>query len=178
MGREIRRVIPNWEHPMQECHHSPWNGGCGTAKRNDGKCYMPLYDNDFDSALEYWLAEYEQYKAGEHPYQDEIKDDRFWVWFNNGRPPDPEMYRPAWTEAEATWYQMYETVSEGTPVSPPFATKQELVDYLVEYGDYWDQMRGDGGWKRENAEGFVEREWAMSGMITPNGELKTPRDGI
>lgn len=49
-------------------------------------------------------------------------------------PPDPDRHRPAFG-AEATWYQVYETVTEGTPVTPPFETLAELVDWLVEKGE-------------------------------------------
>jgi hypothetical protein len=34
-------------------------------------------------------------------------------------------------DKEATWFQAWETVTEGTPVTPPFATTDELVDYLA-----------------------------------------------
>ena len=71
---------------------------------------------------------------------------------------------------------MYETVSEGTPVSPVFETKAELVEYLVRHGDYWDQSRGDGGWDRKSAEGFVDKEWVMSGMIMPDSTILASRD--
>ena len=68
---------------------------------------------------------------------------------------------------------MYETVSEGTPVTPHFAMKAELVDYLVEYGTFWDDGKG---WHREIAERFVDTGYAPS-MIIENDVIKTPRDG-
>lgn len=74
------------------------------------------------------------------------------------------------------WWQVWETVSEGSPVTPAFATREQLVDYLVENGDHWDQKRGDGGWGRDNAELFVESEWAPS-LITAGGQVYAPRDG-
>lgn len=81
---------------------------------------------------------------------------------------------------QPTWYQVYETVSDGTPVTPPFATTQELIEYLVQYGDFWDQHRGDGGWIRAYAERFVESEWSPSLVVISlpdHTEFKTPRDG-
>ena len=163
MGREIRRVPPNWEHP----------------KNDDGE-YKSMHDEEFDPALEAWLEGYRLWKAGEHPEQkDEYWRDRnYWDW--DGPPPDPENYRPAFN-AEPTWFQVYQTVSEGSPVTPPFATKEELVDYLVENGDFWDQKRGHGGWQRKIAEEFVKREWAPS-MVAVASEAKAtvyaPRDGL
>jgi len=176
MGREIRRVPANWEHPRRKCPHEPWHGGCRESKMHNGECYQPMRDEDFDTALKAWMDGYELWKKGEHPeqQQDWTKDFLYWEYF--GAPPHPAYYHHNWGNAE--WYQIYETVSEGTPVTPPFATKEELVDYLVEHGDFWDQYRGDGGWSRENAQKFIEAEWAISGVFnTATGELLAPRDG-
>ena len=77
-------------------------------------------------------------------------------------------------------YQLWETVSEGSPITPVFETKEELVDYLVKYGDSWDQKRGNGGWSREVASKFVGVGWAPSLVTTVvDGNLKVlqPRDG-
>lgn len=40
---------------------------------------------------------------------------------------------PAWSDAEATHYMLYETVSAGTPVSPAFATTVELAKWCSEH---------------------------------------------
>lgn len=77
---------------------------------------------------------------------------------------------------EGEWWQVWETVSEGSPVTPAFATRDELITYLVEHGDAWDQKRGDGGWAREAAESFVGTGWAPS-LIGSPGALREPRDG-
>lgn len=158
MGREIRMVPPNWEHPKGS---------------NSG--YQSMFDEDYPSAVKKWKDEFVLWESGKHPSQQEGME--YWDW--GGMPPDEENYRPAFTE-DATWFQMYETVSEGTPVSPPFKTKPELVDYLVEYGDFGDLSRGDGGWKRENAESFVATGFAMSGLLIikdGKADYRTPRDG-
>ena len=77
-----------------------------------------------------------------------------------------------------TWWQVYETVSEGTPVTPPFETQEELVEYLVANGDFWDQSRrAKGGssmpcgpWPREQAKKFVlGRGWAPSLIVDAKG---------
>lgn len=180
MGREIRMVPPNWEHPRRECPHSPWAGGCEEAKEHGGLCYQPMYDNDFDTALSEWLVGYNLWKEHKHPDQqkDYVDDDTaYWDWC--GTPPDPNYYHQKFDDA--TWYQVYETVSEGTPVTPPFATREELINYLVQCGDFWDQRRGDGGWERKNAEYFVNSGYAPSLMAfcSEQGvELFTPRDGM
>lgn len=73
-------------------------------------------------------------------------------------------------------WQVWETVSEGSPITPVFATREGLVDYLVEGGDGWDRKRGDGGWTRENAESFVKAAWAPS-LFGMAGDVRAPRDG-
>lgn len=73
------------------------------------------------------------------------------------------------------WWQVWETVSEGSPVTPAFATDIELIAYLVVRGDAWDQKRGDGGWTRNNAESFVKSGWSMSGVMK-DGQLYAPRN--
>ncbi len=150
MGREIRRVPPNWEHP-----------------RGERGRFTPLMDSPFDTAMDEWntaRAEWnapgnaeraEQEKTAGHPVP-------FEEW--HGGPPDPETHRPAWPEGSATAYQVYETVSEGTPVSPVFATREALVEWLVNDGS----GMGIGGvpqrLSRKAAEAFVNAAWAPSAI--------------
>ncbi len=70
-----------------------------------------------------------------------------------GEPPEPNdpTLRPEYEE-EPTWYQVYETVTEGTPVTPPFATEQELADYLVRH-NYGTQKQIDA---------FVRNGWTLA----------------
>ncbi len=158
MGREIRRVPPNWEHPKNEYDN-----------------YIPMHDETFDEAFTEYTEAYNAWKNKTHEDYDESIS--FGDWFGGIH---PEGYRPEFKE-EPTWYQVYETVSEGTPVTPPFETKEELVEYLVENGTFWDERRvRDGrqkkaGWNRESAERFVECEWAPSLIGTSEG-IKSPGD--
>lgn len=165
MGREIRMVPPNWEHPKKE----RWDMRTGRYVMD----YTPMYDEPFAPKMREWYAAWEAWERGERPEGSE-KCANFWDW--DGGPPDPEYYRPDWKEGEATWVQVYQTVSEGSPVTPPFATREELIDYLADNGDFWDQSRGDGPWERKNAESFVNAGWAPS-LIGFAGALHAPRDG-
>lgn len=172
MGREIRRVPPNWEHPRQECKHSPWAGGCDEAKEHGGKCYKPLYDKSYREAVADWKEGYAAWEAGTHEslkyYTEDGKRCEYWEY---DTPPDPEYYRPDWADGEATWFQVYQTVSEGSPVSPPFATREELVEYLVAHGDSWAQSRGEGGVSRKAAEAFVMGDGSVPSMIVEDGKI-------
>lgn len=171
MGREIRRVAPNWEHPKRKKYN--------LLKRCEEESYQPMYDRPYIEAITEWIEEHLSWEDGSNPNRSSeyAKDCRYYAEYE-GDAPEVAYYRPDWKPEEMTWYQMYETVSEGTPVSPPFETKEELVEYLVANGDFWDQSRKNGGWNRKNAEQFVERGFAMSMMVnTGTGEIKMPRDG-
>jgi len=79
----------------------------------------------------------------------------------------------AWEETpvpEGPAWQVWQTVGEGAPVSPAFATAEELVDYLVEGGDLWDRKRGRPGYVRETAEAFVRSGWVPS-VASSGGEV-------
>ena len=147
MGREVRTVPPNWEHPVNDRGHK-----------------QPMFDESFIDAAAKWKAGFAKWEAGERPdYCDE--DSRaleFWEY--HGMPPVREEYRP-WKDEDATWFQLWETVSEGTPVSPPFATLEELAAHLAEHGDDWDRKRGNGGWGKASADAFVASGWAPSLMV-------------
>mgnify|MGYP001168790658 CR=1 FL=1 len=168
MGREIRRVPPNWDHPISKDEY-------GRERR------QPMYDSTYAAARTEWLEELRKWEASEDHDRDKHRREDgsaydYWEW--NSGPPDRAYYRP-WSDDEATWFQLWETVSEGTPVSPPFETLDELAQYLAEHGDEWDQKRctdsescrlfgltfGKPGWGKERAEAFCKDGWAPSMMM-------------
>lgn len=138
-----------------------------------------MYQRDFSEAMEEWYCGWKKWQAAPDP---EAEGCTYWEWA--GSPPDPEYYQNGIKAEDRTWYQVYETVSEGTPVSPPFATQEELAQYLAEHGDFWDQKRiaegrqsGLAGWGIEAARKFVGCGWAPSGVVVGN-QILTARDGI
>lgn len=153
MGREVRRVKKGWEHPKKEDYPEQ---------------YQPMFDESYDEACQKWY--YECVKSGgKH-----IGSDGETYWHHDwvGNPPDEKYYRSeTWTEDEKDHYQMYETVSEGTPLSPVFATKEELVNFLCTEGDFWHKKP----WTRKNAESFVEIGFALSGIMA-NGRIYEPHE--
>ena len=168
MGREIRMVPPNWEHPKSIDNY-------GRER------LQPMFDEPFSEAKAEWLDELAKWEAGERPsyFTAEAGDEDLPYWEYNGNPPERAYYRP-WKDEEATWVQLWETVSEGTPVSPPFETADELIAYLAEHGDFWDQklcmepdwarlwggIPGKSGWGHERASAFVKAGWAPSFIVT------------
>ena len=146
MGREIRKVPAGWQHPKNYEGH-----------------FQPLFDSSFKEAAQEWLDNLIKWQNGTH--EDIVKDPAlkekypfYWQW--NGEPPDEEYYRPEFT-SEPNCFQIYETVSEGTPTSPVFNTKEEMVVWLV-----------SEGYGKEQAENFVSSEWAPSMIFSSKQGLK------
>ena len=211
MGREIRRVPLDWEHPVDPAPPSHW----GPSKwdwTGQGRHFVPLYDKSLGDARAEWDREKAEWDRGEHEHQHFLliyhtpgrwsrdQDSETWVKNDEGSEPEPykryaedgetvleerwlrdmadllalepyeeyagerpkegDGYRPDWGDRELA-YQFYETVSEGTPLSPPFATLGELADFLVE----------KLGYDRRVAESFCGVGWAPSFVVTESGRL-------
>lgn len=140
MGREIRRVPKGWEHP----------------KRDNGS-YHPMRDASYEEAANEWLNNCILFSQGKHPYQLENKynanEYKYW-WDFDGTPPEIDYYLPTWKPEERICYQIYENVSEGTPVSPVFESEEEMVQWLIKQGHSENASRK-----------FVEDGWVMTGML-------------
>lgn len=119
MGREVRRVPPDWEHPDQE----------------NGRGLQPLYDESFDEAARRWKEQFLAWEDGHNATFDRPRDgtdtEEFWEY--NGQPPERAYYRPDWPEETRTHYQMYETVTEGTPISPVMPSPEPLARWLADH---------------------------------------------
>ena len=124
MGREIRMVPEGWEHP----------------KKADGN-YKPLMGYKFSKCLMEWEEDRDQWLKGlrrkwniEGPdsWVPIEADDYFSDYVNDK--PNPEDYMPEFQEGTANHYMMYEDTSEGTPISPSFATPEELARWLADNG--------------------------------------------
>lgn len=83
-----------------------------------------------------------------------------------GEEPDPKGYMPVFDipEDELGWC-LYETVSEGTPVTPVFATADELIEHLATVGQDWDQVP----LRRESAEAIVRGGGTFGSFIAIGG---------
>jgi hypothetical protein len=83
---------------------------------------------------------------------------------------------PEWKAKDDAWeptdppigegWQVWEIVSEGSPVSPVFATKEALVDYLVSEGHM-----------RSSSQAFADAGWAPS-MFVANGKCAHDVDTV
>ena len=123
MGREVRRVPKNWEHPKYE----------------DGQ-YKPLLKECFRKANEDWEEGKLKWEGEglEYSYMDETwtplteEQKKYSYEEYHGERPDPKYHMPEWAEEEKTHLQMYETTSEGTPISPVMETPEELARWLAD----------------------------------------------
>ncbi|MFV1530627.1 hypothetical protein [Phaeobacter sp. JH209A] len=178
MGREIRRVPPNWDHPIVE-------RGYG----REGP--QPMYDKTYQEACADWLADFDRVRSGGMESYERDCYENECHWASENVAPAPDYYRP-WQSEEATWLQVWETVSEGTPVTPPFETQEELIQYLADHGDFWDQKRcqqpnwqtlwggtpGVSGWGKSQAERFVRGPgWAPS-MVVECGRVMSGVEAV
>ena len=138
MGREARRVHPDWQHPTRTglvpTTPSDW---CGRNKLR----FEALHEYaDYKPYLRYYNEDYAFTNDGEAV---EDKED-----YN---PPGPHDFMPNWTPEEATHWQMYETCSEGTPISEVCESPEALAQWCVDnkastfayenYQDYDTWMR-------------------------------------
>lgn len=82
--------------------------------------------------------------------------------------PDPAHYMPTFEQPvdELGWC-LYETVSEGTPVTPVFATAAELIDHLATVGQDRDQVL----MRRAAAEQLVTQGGSFGSMVAVGGRL-------
>lgn len=124
MSREVRKVPANWQHPA-DGHYS-----------NGEVRYDPLFDGaTFEAKAAEWDNSAAQWARGEFPTDadEACRALSFEQW--DGPRPDPAHYMPLWADSERTYFMMYETTSEGTPISPAFATKEELARWLVDQNE-------------------------------------------
>ena len=122
MGREVRRVPATWEHPKN---------GAGSP--------IPLKDG-FNAGVATWDRQAALWKRGlRDPFGSEGTEPvphgqnyGFKAW--DGKRPGPESYMPDWPAAERTHFQMYETTTEGTPISPVMESPETLARWLADTG--------------------------------------------
>lgn len=80
--------------------------------------------------------------------------------------PDPADYMPDFGDA-ALGYCLYETVSEGTPTTPVFATPEELIEHLATVGQDYEQKP----MRRAAAEALVSAGYSLASMAVVDGVL-------
>lgn len=134
MGREMRRVPADWQHPTDA-----------------GGEYIPLL-NEFT------------YNA------EEIAEGLRDGWLKNEPPNYGCAVMPQWPESERTHFQMYEDTTEGTPISPVFATIEELAHWLADNGA---SAFGNSTATYEQWLATCKRGWAPSAIVESGKGLRS-----
>lgn len=159
MGREVRMVPENWVHP-----------------RNEKGDYEPLHDNlckrvsDYYRELAMWnigyCSDFSTYPELSFKKKDETEEAySFDGW--SGGPLDPKDYMPDWAPEGRTHLQMYETCTEGTPISPVMKTPEELAQWLT---DNNASAFGYEGATYDQWLSTIQRGFAVSAMMTVSSD--------
>lgn len=123
MGREVRRVPANWQHP-----------------KNEHGRYIPLHGESVSEQQRKWdegAAKWaeglrDDWKGGWRALDAYERAMSFAEWY--GKRPEPGDYMPDWPESERTHWQMYEDTTEGTPISPVMDSPESLARWLADNG--------------------------------------------
>lgn len=108
-------------------------------------------------------------------YQPEVVNADY-DWWAGEKPeaPNPNDYMPDWPDEQRTHFMMYESTSEGTPISPAFATPEELARWLADTGasSFADFTATYEQWLN------TIREGSAPSAIISNGTIKSGVEGI
>ncbi|MBM5789852.1 hypothetical protein FJZ23_02065 [Candidatus Parcubacteria bacterium] len=114
-------VPASWEHPKDERgNYIALLGGSFKERADQWDEEARQWDNGFvrGFATDGWKP-----KGPEHT-------GTFADW--DGERPEEKDYMPDWPEAERTHYQLYESTSNGMPISPVMETPEALAYWLVD----------------------------------------------
>ena len=163
MGREVRRVPADWQHPMNgNGQHAPLFDGYNAAVR------------EWDEGAAKWAQGLgSDYNGGWEPLSESARGMTYAEW-SGGRPKQSD-YMPDWPESERTHFMMYESTTEGTPISPAFATPEELARWLADTNAsaFADQGASYEGWLRVCKGGY-----ALSAIGGPGIGLTSGVEGL
>jgi hypothetical protein len=172
MGREIRRVPQNWSHPTNAdlAKHNLFYSGYWLRPGTENDL-SPMCDESYADAATKWMNRLLAWENGTDESlvkSPELKQEYPFFWDWDGAPPNRVVYRfGEWdfNPKEATHYQIYETVSEGTPTSPVFASLEAMKTWLV-----------SEGFSEQAADSFIKDQWAPS--LTFNSQTGEVKMGI
>lgn len=161
MGREVRRVPASWEHP----------------KDARGR-YVPLHGGSYAMVAAEWDETKAKWDAGfvrdwfEGDWKPKTKKKHacsFEEW--HGPRPREKNYMPDWPASARTHWQMYETTSEGTPISPVMESPEKLARWLTDEGAsaFGPMTASYEGWLATIKSGYG----AMSMVGTAGGEWES-----
>lgn len=124
MGREVRMVPKNWVHPVDERGN-----------------FIGLMEGPYSKSAAEWDEENAQWEDGlvldwskkERAFKPREETESETYEEYAGARPLPEEYMPEFSKDQCTHLMMYETTSEGTPLSPPMPDPESLARCLAFY---------------------------------------------
>lgn len=169
MGREVRRVPADWQHPKEQA--PDWKTGQMVER------FKPLFPGErYKPEVDEWDAECAKWKAGWRPdYCVDPESIALEYEQYAGQRPHRDDYMPNWPTEQRTHFMMYEDTSEGTPISPAFATPEELARWLAdtEASAFAGQTASYEGWLR-----VANGAWAPSLVFTTDTGMTSGVDAI
>jgi hypothetical protein len=158
------------------------DGGNSWLPKSNGYVPSPKEVNDWSisglghDGINCWIVGRAKCKRLGLTYQCQVCDGEGSVWDS----PENKKIAEDWAKHEneppkGEGWQVWETVSEGSPVTPVFPTPEALIEHLAKRGDDWDRKRGDPGWGHDAAAAFVGVGWAPS-MISKDGKIFESKD--
>lgn len=166
MSREVRMVPATWQHPTE------WGTDWRTNRPKIR--FKPLFRSEYAERAAEWEEEFLHWQRGEvrnwstkgweakSPSALQCKSFEEW---HGGRPVEAD-YMPSFPEGTATHLMMYETTTEGTPISPAFATPEELARWLA---DNNASAFGEDGASYAHWLTVARGGWAPSAVIDAKG---------
>lgn len=191
MGVDVRKVPPGWEHPSERDHEMrsvEYKRRNPLAYKPPGWPYStwrPLLDESYQHAYWSWIrdrvvwwlcamvahplaligvvdAAAGTYRGWRYKVSRPLRE-TFSDW--HGERPNPRRHRPAWRDRDRTHFQLYETVSEGAPLTPPMPNTDMLVHWCASQSD--EVWVGTSNMTREDWERFFARGgYAPSGIYS------------
>jgi hypothetical protein len=150
MGRELRKVPADWQHPESD--------------GSRGGRFKPLFYGAgglYEKEAREWLERAIKWSQGERPdYAGDDAPEFFWDW--DGGPPEARDYMLVGVpDEQCTHFMLYESTSAGTPLSPAFETLVEVAEYAAEHATTFASFKATKEeWFRMLTDGFVTQEIA------------------
>lgn len=92
-----------------------------------------------------------------------------------GQRAEAEAWEPT-EPPEGPGYQLWETVSEGSPITPVFATPEELAHWMTEHS--WGSQKDKMASSFDVAMRFIEAGWAPSGIASAEHGVETGVEAV
>lgn len=172
MGIELRKVPADWKHPTDSDFGNHRVSSLAFTAPRHQKWRAIEMNRSWDEAMRVWwwkqitdrLKRWVAYWPSVFGMIDPPSAVRYWEAADR-KQPEYFYYRPRWGSWERTHYQLYETVSEGTPISPVMPSLEALAEWCAgQTKEVWVNTHLDySGWMRF----FSRGGWAPSGVSTP-----------